>query len=149
MKQYHIIVDNQPFDVQILDDPRKSEVRVLVDGEELVVRVEVEAPGQPVVASPAPAYPSAPVSRPVVTAAQPVEAAEGSSAFMVKAPLPGVVVSIAVKPGQPVVFNQELLVIEAMKAMNVIRAPRAGKVGIITVTEGRKIAYGAPLLTLE
>jgi biotin carboxyl carrier protein len=45
--------------------------------------------------------------------------------------------------------NDEVLVIEAMKMDNVIRAPRAGVVATIHVAEGRQVAYGAPLLDLD
>ncbi|HIQ01585.1 MAG TPA: acetyl-CoA carboxylase biotin carboxyl carrier protein subunit, partial [Anaerolineales bacterium] len=62
------------------------------------------------------------------------------------APLPGVIKSIAVRPGQRVKFDDELLVIEAMKMDNIIRAQRAGTIETIHVTEGRQVAYGDPLL---
>lgn len=149
MKQYHIIVDNQAFEVQILDDPRKSEVRVNVNGEEMLVKVEMGA-SAPAVTAPAAPAPQAVITSPASVQAATPNGTEATGAnYVLKSPLPGVVVSIAVKPGQTVAFNQELLVIEAMKAMNVIRAPKAGTIGTINVTEGRKIAYGAPLLTIE
>jgi len=59
-----------------------------------------------------------------------------------------VVKSIAVRPGQQVAAGDELLVIEAMKMDNVIRATREGTVGTIHVTEGRQVAHGEPLLDL-
>jgi len=43
-------------------------------------------------------------------------------------------------------FDDELLVIEAMKMDNIIRAQRAGTIETIHVTEGRQVAYGDPLL---
>ena len=64
----------------------------------------------------------------------------------VVAPLPGVIKSISVRSGQQVDSNDELLVIEAMKMDNVIRAAREGIVGRIYVSEGHQIAYGDPLL---
>ena len=57
--------------------------------------------------------------------------------------------SIAVRPGQRVAVDDELLVIEAMKMDNVIRAPRGGTVGTIHVTEGRQVAYGETLLEMN
>jgi biotin carboxyl carrier protein len=149
MKQYHILVDDQAFDVQILDDPRKNEVHVKVNGEDMVVKVEMGASAPAVTTSTASAPQTVIPSQAAVPAAQPSAVESTGASYVLKSPLPGVVVSIAAKPGQTVVFNQELLVIEAMKAMNVIRAPKAGTIGTINVTEGRKIAYGAPLLTIE
>ena len=68
---------------------------------------------------------------------------------MVAAPLPGVIKSIAVRPGQQVAPNDELVVIEAMKMDNVIRATRAGAIGTIHVAEGRQVAYGEALLEMS
>ena len=68
---------------------------------------------------------------------------------MVTAPLPGVVKSIAVRPGQRVAPNDELFVIEAMKMDNVIRATRAGVIGAIHIAEGRQVAYGERLLEMN
>jgi biotin carboxyl carrier protein len=42
-----------------------------------------------------------------------------------------------------------LLVIEAMKMNNVIRAPRGGTVSFIYVSEGRQVPHGEPLLRLR
>jgi 3-methylcrotonyl-CoA carboxylase alpha subunit len=67
---------------------------------------------------------------------------------MVTAPLPGVIRSIRVQTGQRVSMDDELVIIEAMKMDNVIRAPRAGTVGNIHVTEGHQVAHGEPLLFL-
>jgi biotin carboxyl carrier protein len=65
---------------------------------------------------------------------------------LVTAPLPGIIKSIAVKPGDEVAANDILLVIEAMKMDNVIRATRGGTIDSILVTEGRHVDHGAPLI---
>jgi propionyl-CoA carboxylase alpha chain len=59
-----------------------------------------------------------------------------------------VIKSIAVRPGQQVAAGDELLVIEAMKMDNIIRATREGTVGTLYVVEGRQVAHGEPLLDL-
>ncbi len=140
MKAYRITLDNRTFHVKVLDDPRQDEVRVEVDGEVFTVGVEpVVEEVAPVVTEAVPApTPSAP--------AAPAPAPEAASEKTVTAPLPGIIKSIVVRPGQQVKFNDELLVIEAMKMDNVIRAPRDGTIGTILVTEGRQVAYGEPLL---
>ena len=145
MKRYNITLDGKTYSVEVLDDPNQEEVRVEVDGQLFTVGVETveETEGKPPVRR-------APVPRavpaPVVSTSPEPPAVIGTN--VVKSPLPGVVKSIAVRTGQTVAFNDELCVIEAMKAMNVIRAPRAGTVGTIYVTEGRKIPHGAPLMDL-
>jgi biotin carboxyl carrier protein len=139
MKRYRITLEGQTFDVRVLDDPRQAEVRVEVDGDAFTVGVEpvVEAmePTIADVSAPAPAAPAAPTAAP-----------ETPSGKTVTAPLPGVIKSIAVRPGQQVKFDDELLIIEAMKMDNTIRAQREGTVGAVHVTEGRQVAYGDPLL---
>jgi biotin carboxyl carrier protein len=67
----------------------------------------------------------------------------------VLAPMPGKIVSVLVEPGQDVAENQGLVVIEAMKMQNELRAPRAGNVTQVHVKEGIGIEAGARLLRLE
>jgi biotin carboxyl carrier protein len=66
----------------------------------------------------------------------------------VRAIIPGRVVSVSVVPGDEVVAGQQLLVVEAMKMQNELRAPRAGTVTSVVVGEGRTIEVGDVLLIL-
>lgn len=68
---------------------------------------------------------------------------------VVKATLPGLIVSIAVADGDEVEEGRSLLTIEAMKMQNEVRAPRAGRVIEVLVTSGQAVATGAALLRLE
>jgi acetyl-CoA carboxylase biotin carboxyl carrier protein len=54
-----------------------------------------------------------------------------------------------VKVGDSVGEGQTILIIEAMKTMNQIPAPRAGRVKRILVEDGQPVEFGAPLLVLE
>ncbi len=54
-----------------------------------------------------------------------------------------------VTAGQQVVVGQTLLLIEAMKTFNQIKAPKAGTVVRILVTPGAPVEYGEPLLVIE
>jgi acetyl-CoA carboxylase biotin carboxyl carrier protein len=54
-----------------------------------------------------------------------------------------------VKVGQEVKEGQTLLIIEAMKTMNQIPAPRAGKVVDIVVKDGQPVEYGEVLMIVE
>ena len=51
--------------------------------------------------------------------------------------------------GTQVAEGDTLLIVEAMKTMNHIPAPRAGKVARILVEDGAAVEYGAPLVILE
>jgi acetyl-CoA carboxylase biotin carboxyl carrier protein len=54
-----------------------------------------------------------------------------------------------IKVGDTVREGQPLLIIEAMKVMNQIPAPRAGRVTQILVADGTPVEFGQPLLVLE
>ncbi|GAA0293808.1 acetyl-CoA carboxylase biotin carboxyl carrier protein [Rhodovulum strictum] len=54
-----------------------------------------------------------------------------------------------VKVGDTVSEGQTLLIIEAMKTMNHIPAPRSGTVKRILIEDGAPVEYGAPLMILE
>ena len=60
---------------------------------------------------------------------------------------PGAAAFVAV--GSTVTEGQTVLIIEAMKTMNQIPAPRAGTVKRILVADGNAVEYGAPLMIIE
>jgi 3-methylcrotonyl-CoA carboxylase alpha subunit len=64
-------------------------------------------------------------------------------------PLPGVVVSVAVKEGDTVAAGQTLLVIEAMKMEHAIKAPRAGTVKALKHGVGDRVREGSTLAEIE
>ena len=142
MKRYRITLEDHTFDVKVLDDPRREQVRVEIDGEIFTVGVDA-APVVTEVARREATLAAAPAGS--ASLSNPSEA-EGR---VIAAPLPGVIKSIGVRPGQGVAADDELLVIEAMKMDNVIRASRGGTVGTIHVAEGRQVAYGEPLLEMS
>jgi acetyl-CoA carboxylase biotin carboxyl carrier protein len=63
------------------------------------------------------------------------------------APEPGAPTFVSV--GDTVKEGQTLLIIEAMKVMNQIPSPRAGKVAQILVQDGQPVEFGEPLLIIE
>jgi biotin carboxyl carrier protein len=66
----------------------------------------------------------------------------------VVAPMPGKIVKILVAENQEVARNQGLLVIEAMKMQNELKAPRAGRVERVYVNEGTGVESGFKLIRL-
>jgi biotin carboxyl carrier protein len=67
----------------------------------------------------------------------------------ITAPMPGKVVRVLVKPGDAVVARQGLVVVEAMKMENELRAARHGRVRDVAVTEGQSVDAGTVLLVVE
>jgi len=75
---------------------------------------------------------------------------EGSAgSASITAMMPGRVVRILVAEGQEVRKDDGLLILEAMKMENEIRAPRNGRVGKLLITAGDTVERGAELVTLE
>jgi biotin carboxyl carrier protein len=66
-----------------------------------------------------------------------------------KADMPGKVIRVLVKEGDSVAHDQALLVLEAMKMQNEIRAPKSGIVTEIGITAGKTVNTGDFLLTIE
>ncbi len=125
-------VDTQTFDVEV-GDLKERPVLVTVEGDCFEVWPE-EA-----ITLPAPAA--------VQSQATPVAASQVvDTAKSVFAPIPGVILSVMVKPGDPVVFGQELCVLEAMKMKNQIRANRAGTVAVVHVSPGEQVRHSQVLL---
>ena len=102
--------------------------------------------------APAPVVPQPPVAAPAAApAGQKAEPHPGTvrspmvgTAY--RAPAPGA--SAFVEVGQEVRQGQTLLIIEAMKTMNQIAAPRAGKVIEIMVNDAQPVEYDEPLLVI-
>lgn len=112
--------------------------------------------------APAPAVMPAPVQAaiaPVAAAPSPPSAAAskpGAAGDVVKSPMVGTVY-LQAQPGSPpfakvgdrVALGQTLLLVEAMKTMNPIAAPKAGVVTEYLVSDGQPVEYGEPLVVID
>ena len=68
--------------------------------------------------------------------------------FVLKAPMPGLVVAVPVSEGQQVEKGQTLLVLESMKMQNELRAPHAGTVARLRVKAGESVQQKQILLNV-
>lgn len=125
----------------------------------LNVRVSRAAPVAPIAPAVAPA-PSAPVAAPVAATAPetPAQVVEDPADHpgAVTSPMVGTVymqpepgAAPFITLGQQVSEGDTLLIIEAMKTMNHIPAPRAGTVKRILVEDGAAVEFGTPLVIIE
>lgn len=137
----------------ILNDTDLSEIEVEQDD----IRIRVSRAAPQMMAIPQMAYQqyAAPAA---ATAAVPVVSAEPARniANTLTAPMVGTVYLAPAPGSRPFVEvgsivkeGQTLLIIEAMKTMNQIPAPRSGKVVEIIVEDGRPVEYGEPLVVIE
>jgi biotin carboxyl carrier protein len=72
----------------------------------------------------------------------------GTGAQKLLAPMPGKVVRVLVKPGDLVEARQPVVVVEAMKMENELRATRAGTVSEVHAREGQSVDAGTLLATI-
>jgi biotin carboxyl carrier protein len=75
-------------------------------------------------------------------------AASEQDEFHLKAPMPGMVVSVPVEVGQAVKKGDVLLILESMKMQNELRSPRDGSVGRVRVTAGDRVEKKDTLLSV-
>jgi pyruvate carboxylase len=75
--------------------------------------------------------------------------ADPNNAKQIGSSMPGMVVNVAVQPGDKVAQGQKLMTLEAMKMETTIAADAPGKVAIVHVTTGTQVEAGDLLITLE
>jgi biotin carboxyl carrier protein len=138
-------IDDRSFEVEVGDLSARP-ILATLEGETFEVWPEEPAAAE---------TPTAPAGRPQVAApvATAVKAAPASPAGetvdrskVLTAPIPGTIVSIAVKEGEQVKPGQELCSLEAMKMKNAIRANRLGTIARIMVHPGDRVSQGQPLV---
>ncbi len=144
---------------ELLDATRLTEIEVQ-DGDRRIrvartVTMAAAAPAPAVqVAAPAAAAPVAGAAP--APAAQPALAPPTDHAGLVKSPMVGTVYMSAepgaapfIAPGKQVAAGDTLLIVEAMKVMNPIVAPKAGTVRQVLVENGQPVEFDQPLVVVE
>jgi 3-methylcrotonyl-CoA carboxylase alpha subunit len=84
-----------------------------------------------------------------VSVYSPATTGEAAGDRRVRAPMPGRVVIVRIKPGDTVAAGQELLVMEAMKMELALKAPREGVVAEVRAAAGEFVEADAVMVTLE
>ena len=145
--------DDQVYEVEVGDVHTRPIVVTIADE-----RYEVWPEAMHAAAAPQPAAPGReakvmPLNRPAPppvppgTSARPIPLTGGEQTpRYLRAPLPGVVLSVAAQPGQQLASGQEVCVLEAMKMQNTIRAPRAGEVAAVHITVGQHVQHDEALI---
>jgi acetyl-CoA carboxylase biotin carboxyl carrier protein len=140
----------------ILDETGLTEIELEQDGTRVRVArkmtVKTALPAAPTAA--APEFIGQPA--PAVSPPKPPALDPATHAGVVKSPMVGTVyrspspgASPFIEIGAEVKQGQTLLIIEAMKTMNQIPAPRSGKVVQVLVENGQPVEYGEPLAIIE
>lgn len=126
MKHLKVTVNGKSYDVSV------EEVSANAATSAPVVENKVAAPAVQTTAAPA----------------VPANAASGEGEA-INCPMPGTILSINVKAGDPVKKGDVLLILEAMKMENEITAPKDGIITSITCTKGESVESGKALATIK
>ena len=141
---------------ELLNDSDLSEIEVQDGARRIVVKRKLGGTyaHAPAPAAPASAAVAAPAPAPLTAAQEEVVAANHPGA--VKSPMVGTVYLSGepgsapfVAPGATVAVGDTLLIVEAMKVMNPITAPRAGTVKQVLVIDAQPVEYDQPLVIIE
>lgn len=124
---YSMVIDGKSYEAYVYEG--EDEWQVLLLGQQYPVRVEDEREKR-------------------LRAAAGGAVAE-SGEFNLKAPMPGLVVSVAVEPGQEVSKGAVLVILESMKMQNELKAPRAGTVSRVKVRAGETVEQRQTLLSIS
>jgi biotin carboxyl carrier protein len=139
-KKVELKIEGKTYQVEI-KSLTAGEARVEVDGREVVVNINIP---QADPRNPAPRTAARPAAQASVPAT-PRPAPAGAKSLL--SLMPGVVIKILIKEGQPVAAGDVLLVLEAMKMENEIRSDRSGTIASIDVTAGQQVQTGDPLVS--
>jgi acetyl-CoA carboxylase biotin carboxyl carrier protein len=139
----------------ILDETDLTEIEV--EQEDLRIRVaRTPAPVTQSFGAPQASHAPAPVPIPAVVVAADTAGDPASHPGVLTSPMVGTCYRSGepgakpfVEVGDSVRVGQPLLIVEAMKHMNQIAAPRAGKITAVFVENGQPVEFGEPLLIIE
>ena len=141
----------------ILNDTDLTEIEIEKDDLKIKVKREVTVAAAPIQYAAAPAPVAAPAAAPAAAAPAAAAAAPAKrSGEEVKSPMVGTAylqpspdAAVFVNVGDKVKKGQTLLIVEAMKTMNPITAPRDGVVAEILVGDAQPVEFGEALVVLE
>jgi acetyl-CoA carboxylase biotin carboxyl carrier protein len=135
---------------ELLHQNDLSEIEVEDGDRKIVVKRQLAAAPAPAAAAPAPAAPAA------APAPAAPEVSPANHPGVVKSPMVGTVFLAGeagakpfVSPGDKVSEGDTLLIVEAMKVMNTIAAPRGGTVRQVLVQDAQPVEYDQPLMIVE
>jgi len=152
MSRYDLVINGTTYHVEI-GAISGSRAAVTVNG----VAYQVEIPSGVSAAASAPVAPVAPVPAaapkavPASAAPSPAPAASPAASGdgeVITAPMPGHILNVTVKEGDPVEVGDTVLVMEAMKMENEVKAHVAGTVKEIKVAKGQDVGVGEVLVVI-
>lgn len=125
---YHLIIDNQSYKIEFLKQEGKT---IFLKHDDNIYQVDIQDQLDQLVESMG------------LNTIKEVKLNE------VKAPMPGIILEVLVKPGQEIQAGDALLILEAMKMENVIKADGSGTIKKIVFAKGAAVEKNQIILELE
>lgn len=127
--QYHLIKDNKTYLIEVLEvDQRLRTMELRVNGHKFTPTIKdkfdqlLEKLG--------------------------MNQANGSRVNLIKAPMPGLILEVYLKPGDQVNEGDKLIVLEAMKMENIIKSPSDGVIKSVAIIQGDRVEKNQTLIEL-
>lgn len=138
MKKFSFKIRGHKYDVEVLNQDNKV-LELEVNGTQYMVELdrEIQVKKTPTLA------------REKVLTHKNIEKKESTGNYIVKCPLPGNIMTINVKVGDKVNIGDPLLMYEAMKMENVLKAEKAGTVSKVLVSPGEAVLQEAVLMQID
>lgn len=128
--RFHVLENSTPFKAEIVDhDFLKREYTVKINSSNYKVEIENELD--------------------LLIEKMGLSLGDSQIVNDIKAPMPGLILDVNVKPGDEVKEGDYLLVLEAMKMENSLTAPRDGVVKSVAVTKGESVDKNQLLIEME
>jgi len=125
--RYHLLLDHKSYTLEIVSNDQKTrEMVIKVNNKEVTVVIETALDE--------------------LLAKMGLNTNNKSIASDIAAPMPGLILEIAVNVGDEVRKGDKLLILEAMKMENLIKAPADGRIKSVTVKTGESVESGQKLI---
>lgn len=138
MKKFKFKIQGNPYEVEVKDF---EENIALVEVNGTTYEVEIE---KQMVTTKTPVL----VRKPVKMKPEDEKLVKSTGSLLIKAPLPGNIMQISKKTGDPVKKGELVLIYEAMKMENQILAEKDGTIGVIKVATGDAVLQGDVLFEI-
>ncbi|WP_424136843.1 acetyl-CoA carboxylase biotin carboxyl carrier protein [Roseomonas chloroacetimidivorans] len=142
-----ILRETDLTEIELVENESRIRVARTVPVQQVVQTVAAPAPAAAAAPAAAPAQAAPAAANDEVTAATPGAVTSPMVGVAYLSPEPGAAPFVTV--GSKVAQGQTVLLIEAMKTFNQIKAPKAGTVTRILIESGMPVEFGEPLMVIE
>jgi len=153
MRRYTICVEGRSYEIDV-EERSPDTFSVQVDGRAFEVRLEGQSDPSRALVGPgleiadAPRRPE-PADAPLGAADDTQRSPSAPGADTLTAPMPGTILRVDVAPGAVVRRGEPLVVLEAMKMKNTLKAQRDAVVAQVLVADGTQVNHGDPIIRFE